>query len=322
MARTWVVRFAASWFTLFFFSSRRRHTRWYEVTGVQTCALPISRVARLPWQPEPQHVHGRAERLHAEPGRRADRGVAAVGADDEVGTDLEGAVGRRRAHADHPPTVVDQADDARAHAQREARVAPGVAREEVEEVPLRHEGDERAAHRQMAEVRDGDPLAADDPGQLADLRVRQRQERLEQAELVHDLERGGMDRVAAEVAQEVGVLLQHDHVDAGARQEQAEHHPGRAAAGDAAACRERPHATPRRARPSLLRAIAFSGPAGGPAAAIIMLAPWRPRCRQQISTSGGARLSSTASWPTWRWGSVRPSSCCTATRLRPISGAT
>src|SRR5881396_3524216 len=28
----------------FFFSSRRLHTRWYEVTGVQTCALPISPV--------------------------------------------------------------------------------------------------------------------------------------------------------------------------------------------------------------------------------------------------------------------------------------
>src|SRR5881396_295910 len=28
-------------FFFFFFSSRRRHTRWYEVTGVQTCALPI-----------------------------------------------------------------------------------------------------------------------------------------------------------------------------------------------------------------------------------------------------------------------------------------
>src|SRR5213076_2529518 len=25
----------------FFFSSRRRHTRWLVVTGVQTCALPI-----------------------------------------------------------------------------------------------------------------------------------------------------------------------------------------------------------------------------------------------------------------------------------------
>src|SRR5881397_1799030 len=29
----------------FFFSSRRRHTRWLNVTGVQTCALPISRFA-------------------------------------------------------------------------------------------------------------------------------------------------------------------------------------------------------------------------------------------------------------------------------------
>jgi len=27
---------------VFFFSSRRRHTRFIEVTGVQTCALPIS----------------------------------------------------------------------------------------------------------------------------------------------------------------------------------------------------------------------------------------------------------------------------------------
>ena len=32
---------------LFFFSSRRRHTRYISVTGVQTCALPISEVLRL-----------------------------------------------------------------------------------------------------------------------------------------------------------------------------------------------------------------------------------------------------------------------------------
>src|SRR3546814_9559550 len=30
------------WFFVFFFSSRRRHTRCALVTGVQTCALPIS----------------------------------------------------------------------------------------------------------------------------------------------------------------------------------------------------------------------------------------------------------------------------------------
>src|ERR1043166_415244 len=31
---------------MFFFSSRRRHTRFRNVTGVQTCALPISRELR------------------------------------------------------------------------------------------------------------------------------------------------------------------------------------------------------------------------------------------------------------------------------------
>src|SRR3546814_14070092 len=35
---------------LFFFSSRRRHTRCALVTGVQTCALPIS-LTMAPWPP-------------------------------------------------------------------------------------------------------------------------------------------------------------------------------------------------------------------------------------------------------------------------------
>src|SRR3546814_2471968 len=34
------------YFVFFFFSSRRRHTRCALVTGVQTCALPISVIAR------------------------------------------------------------------------------------------------------------------------------------------------------------------------------------------------------------------------------------------------------------------------------------
>src|SRR3546814_6024885 len=34
----------------FFFSSRRRHTRCALVTGVQTCALPIYRLARMATQ--------------------------------------------------------------------------------------------------------------------------------------------------------------------------------------------------------------------------------------------------------------------------------
>src|SRR3546814_7252375 len=35
--------YASMGFVFFFFSSRRRHTRCALVTGVQTCALPISR---------------------------------------------------------------------------------------------------------------------------------------------------------------------------------------------------------------------------------------------------------------------------------------
>src|SRR3546814_12147752 len=45
-------------FSYFFFSSRRRHTRCALVTGVQTCALPISgvRVQRLQAPRLAQHV--------------------------------------------------------------------------------------------------------------------------------------------------------------------------------------------------------------------------------------------------------------------------
>src|SRR3546814_6982045 len=37
-----LLSFVFSFFMIFFFSSRRRHTRCALVTGVQTCALPIS----------------------------------------------------------------------------------------------------------------------------------------------------------------------------------------------------------------------------------------------------------------------------------------
>src|SRR3546814_9444447 len=44
-------------FLLFFFSSRRRHTRCALVTGVQTCALPISALVLL------HLLEGEADRL-------------------------------------------------------------------------------------------------------------------------------------------------------------------------------------------------------------------------------------------------------------------
>src|SRR3546814_7866364 len=53
-------------FFMFFFSSRRRHTRCALVTGVQTCALPISagarRLAGGPLRRQPHHAQPRRAR--------------------------------------------------------------------------------------------------------------------------------------------------------------------------------------------------------------------------------------------------------------------
>src|SRR3546814_5926677 len=50
----------SAFFFLCFFSSRRRHTRCALVTGVQTCALPISRFRPGPLRhPSPNRRHGR-----------------------------------------------------------------------------------------------------------------------------------------------------------------------------------------------------------------------------------------------------------------------
>ncbi len=107
--------------------------------------------------------------------------------------------------------------------------------EEIEKVPLRHQGDELAVGGQVREVREGDRIVADHAADFAQLHMRQLQERLDQSEFVHDLKRGGVDCVAAKVAQEILVLFQHRDVNAGARQQKSEHHAGRTAACDHAA---------------------------------------------------------------------------------------
>src|SRR3546814_17366523 len=52
-------------------------------------------------------------------------------------------------------------------------------------------------------------------------------------EFVEELERRGMDRVAPEIAEEIGVLFEHDRLDPGAREQQPRNHPRRPAADDA-----------------------------------------------------------------------------------------
>ena len=75
--------------------------------------------------------------------------------------------------------------------------------------------------------------AVGDPrGQRSHFVMRPFEEFVEQPELAQQLERRGMDRVAAEIAEEVGVLLEHLDLAPGAREQQAGHHPGGPAARD------------------------------------------------------------------------------------------
>src|SRR3546814_6956565 len=53
----WSVDFFLCFLCLFFFSSRRRHTRCALVTGVQTCALPIYADAFVRWGSNMAEMH-------------------------------------------------------------------------------------------------------------------------------------------------------------------------------------------------------------------------------------------------------------------------
>ena len=66
-----------------------------------------------------------------------------------------------------------------------------------------------------------------------DFRVADGEKLVEEAELVHQFERRRVNSVAAEIAEEVDVLLKDRDVDSGAREEEAKHHSGGPTADDA-----------------------------------------------------------------------------------------
>jgi hypothetical protein len=62
---------------------------------------------------------------------------------------------------------------------------------------------------------------------------------LEQSELLHQLERGGMNSIAAKIAIEIRMLFQDGHLHTRARQKEPEHHARRPAARHHATCAKR-----------------------------------------------------------------------------------
>jgi len=109
-----------------------------------------------------------------------------------------------------------------------------MAGEKGEKIPLRHERDEFASAAQAREIAHAENPGAEVGGAFGHSLMRELKELIEQAKLVHDLEGGGMDGVAAEIAEEVFVLLEHEDIDPRAGQQEAEHDARRPPADDAA----------------------------------------------------------------------------------------
>jgi len=206
------------------------------VAAVEQCEQPaggdhpgraIVAGARL-GQAEPEHVHRRPQILEWKRGAVAQDRATPVGGEDQIRRDRRTVADP----ADDPVAVPDQVGHLRVHSEREARIAAGKVGDAVEEVPLRHQRDEARDRRQVAEIGDIDPLAADQAAKPLGLVVRAREQLVQRAQLVEELERRRMDGVAAEIAEEVGMLLEHDRTDPGASEQKPRHHPRRAAADD------------------------------------------------------------------------------------------
>jgi len=117
----------------------------------------------------------------------------------------------------------------------QVRISPALVGQEVQQPRLRHEHDVGEPGRQAAKRQDRVADAAGRQADLRELRVRQRVQRPRQPHAVEQLQRRGVDRVAAEVAVEVAVRLQQCHVHPLPRQQQGEEHAARPAADHTAA---------------------------------------------------------------------------------------
>ena len=123
----------------------------------------------------------------AEVGGGAGDGVASVAADDESGVDLGGAGGCCDLDSDDARELTggalcfDEAGDFVLHEEMEVwelRCLPG---DEVEKIPLGHEGDEVCVGGEVGEIDYGERLVAEGDGEFTDLAVAEGEEGVEEA---------------------------------------------------------------------------------------------------------------------------------------------
>src|SRR5437763_672790 len=123
-------------------------------------------------------------------------GVASVAANGGGCRNLHSTVRRFGENSGRDAVFLYQSGCFPTHAKLESGEPRGFGGEEVEEVPLRHQGDELRVRWEMEEIGHRHGLLADESGGPPDLGVTDGEQLVEEAEFVHELEGGGMDSVA------------------------------------------------------------------------------------------------------------------------------
>src|ERR1039457_6406790 len=152
--------------------------------------------------------------------------MAAIAADHEISKDIDRTVRGLRLYSCDPFACTKEVHDIVLHSQLEVGEPPGFSGKKIEEIPLRHERNKFAMGRQAAEVGCLKCEVAKHTANRGQLLMGHFQEVFQQPQLVHHLQRGRMHRVAAKIAIEVGVLLQHRNFYPGPREQVAQHHAG------------------------------------------------------------------------------------------------
>jgi hypothetical protein len=181
---------------------------------------------------EPEDVHRRAEIADRQARRFPHKRASAVGGDGKPGGNHPRLASGDIANSNYPLRLLHQARRLGILEQGEVRIAARFVGDEIEEVPLRHHRDEIPPRIEMREIGDGQVAAADQPLNVVHLVVRPLEQPVEQAQLREYPQSRGMDGVAAKVAQEVAMLLEHRHRNARPGEEQARDHARRPPADD------------------------------------------------------------------------------------------
>src|SRR5215831_4398448 len=133
--------------------------------------------------------------------------MSPVRADGQIRAHVQWTVQSRRSEAYHTVSLKEKVRHFSLHSQLKRGIPLALLGKKVQKIPLGHEGDEVALRRERGKIRNRQGKVADPAVDPCHFLVRQREQPLQEPQFVHHLERGRMDRVAAEITKKVCVFL-------------------------------------------------------------------------------------------------------------------